>query len=541
MKNGEGYKSSRRTFLKTLGVLAVGASFMQSCAKKVKSLAVKLTGTSHILGHRLWAKDFPKPTRTIFIPYLIVGGGITGLSAARQFRKKGIHDFLLLELEGHLGGNSSNGENLYSKYPLGAHYLPLPNFHDKELITFLEEEKIITGYNNSGHPVFDEEQLTFSPQERLFYKNTWQDGLVPRYGISEKGEDEFEHFFKLMDAFKNEKGFDGKYFFDIPVLLCTADDKLKYLDTLSMEQWLVAEGFTVEEVFEYIDYCCRDDFGLGIKYISAWAGIHYFAARKHNYGNDKENVLTWPEGNARLASHLKKYSEGKVLSNCIVFDVLTEVNRVVVKAYDAVAKETLLIETDKIVMATPQFVNGYIFNERKQLSKKFTYAPWLLATITLNDLPDDYSRPLSWDNVIYKGNGLGYIYDQHQSLRQVQNKKVITYYHAFSCDNVAKKRKEIYKQPQDYWKTFVFNDLKKAHPDIEFFAEDVTVHILGHGMISPTVGFMFNPAKQNAAQPVDNKIYFAHSDLSGISIFEEAFHQGINVVNQLLHDSALDT
>lgn len=47
----------------------------------------------------------------------------------------------MVELENHLGGNSSNGENKYSKYPLGAHYLPLPNFQDKELLRFLEEEK----------------------------------------------------------------------------------------------------------------------------------------------------------------------------------------------------------------------------------------------------------------------------------------------------------------------------------------------------------------------------------------------------------------
>ena len=53
-------------------------------------------------------------------------------------------------------------------------------------------------------------------------------------------------------------------------------------------------------------------------------------------------------------------------------------------------------------------------------------------------------------------------------------------------------------------------------------------------MISPKNGFLFGESKRKAAQSIDDKIYFAHSDLSGISIFEEAFHQGINVVNKII-------
>jgi hypothetical protein len=59
-------------------------------------------------------------------------------------------------------------------------------------------------------------------------------------------------------------------------------------------------------------------------------------------------------------------------------------------------------------------------------------------------------------------------------------------------------------------------------------------------MISPVPGFIFGTAKKEASQNIDNKIFFAHSDLSGISIFEEAFHQGINIVNQIIDGSTLD-
>jgi hypothetical protein len=54
---------------------------------------------------------------------------------------------------------------------LGAHYLPLPNKADQELLDFLEEA-IIQGYDHEGFPIFDAQQLTFAPDERLFYRNT---------------------------------------------------------------------------------------------------------------------------------------------------------------------------------------------------------------------------------------------------------------------------------------------------------------------------------------------------------------------------------
>jgi len=154
MKNGENYSSSRRNFFKCIGATLLIVPLLNACKEKVITLLIRLSGTNHILGHKLRIKNFPKPSKQIHIPYLIVGGGITGLSAARQLSKKGISEFLLVELEGHLGGNSSNGENQYSKFPLGAHYLPLPNIEDKTLLEFLEEEKIILGYDEKGFPKF---------------------------------------------------------------------------------------------------------------------------------------------------------------------------------------------------------------------------------------------------------------------------------------------------------------------------------------------------------------------------------------------------
>ena len=535
MKNGEKYNNSRRNFLKGISATVVFLSFFQFCKNAATGFIFKLSGTNHLLGHRLHLKNFPEASKAIKIEYLIVGGGISGLSAARQFYKKGIADFLLVELENHLGGNASSGENSYSKYPLGAHYLPLPNKSNQELIDFLHEEAIIKGFDAAGFPVFDEEQLTLAPQERLFYKNQWQESLVPKSGNTIADDAEIDRFFKSMDVFRTAKGKDAKFLFDIPLVQSSTHFETRALDNLTMSQWLEKNQFKSTILRAYIDYCCRDDFGVGVDYVSAWVGIHYFAARKQDCTQgDKNAVLTWPEGNARLAHHLQKYTKGKSLKNHLVFEISSKENKAVVQVFDASTQTTTQITASKVILATPQYVNQYLLPDRKKITTAFQYAPWVLATLVVNALDDNDSFPLCWDNVIYGAKGLGYIYDQHQDLAQVHTKKVITYYCAFSGADLKKERRKMYKQSEEDWKKMVFDDLKIAHPTIESATESIEIHRIGHGMISALPGFVFGKEKIAASQTINNQIFFAHTDLVGISIFEEAFYQGIQVVNKIL-------
>jgi hypothetical protein len=73
-------------------------------------------------------------------------------------------------MENHLGGNSSNGQNKFSKFPLGAHYLPLPNKENTEIIEFLKECKIYQGDDENGDPILDEYQMTFRNRNGCFSK-----------------------------------------------------------------------------------------------------------------------------------------------------------------------------------------------------------------------------------------------------------------------------------------------------------------------------------------------------------------------------------
>lgn len=529
MKSGEKY--SRKDFLKTLLLGGMVLPFLQYCGKKVKSLLLKITGTDHVLGHKLWAKDFPQFSEVIHTKYLIVGGGISGLSACRFFNQNNEKDYLLLEMENHIGGNSSNGQNKFSKFPLGAHYLPLPNKENKEIIEFLTECGICQGTEENGEPILDEYQMTFPQQERLFYKNSWQNDIVPQKGITAEVQKEFNRFFKLMDEMRQKKDALGNYWFAIPVHDSSKEDEAIKLEKILFKDWLKEHDYKSEELLWLLDYSCRDDYGLGIDYVSAWAGIHYFAGRKNNWSKKyKDQVFTWAEGNARLTKHFGKYTEDKKLSGHLVFDVKIN-DKVEVLSFDNTLKKTKKIIAEKVLLATPQFVNERILNNKKAAS--FQYVPWLLTTITLrNEFGGD--EELAWDNVIYGSSGLGYIDDQHQNLNQIMGEKVITYYRSFSTSDCRKARKKLYSMKETELKTLVLDDLKKAHPMIEDFIVEMQFHKIGHAMIAPIPDQIFGEKTKAAKESIEGKIFFAHSDLSGISIFEEAFYQGLRTARQMM-------
>lgn len=534
MKNGVRSSWSRRSFLKASFFVGLGTSFLYSCKEIGNRIFLKLTGTNHILAHRLRFKDFPKPSENIDISYLIIGAGVTGLSAAYKLKSSGIEDFIVIDLEDEVGGNSRAGENEYSKYPIGAHYLPIPNASNIALLQFLESCGIIIGYDENKQPIFDEEQLCFAPHSRLFIRNYWQDGIVPSYGLAIEEQQEIDRFHQEMLFFTQLKGHDNKFVFDIPLKNSSKVDDYNHLDNISMAEWLQTKGFTSSNLLSYVDYCCRDDFGTGISNTSAFAGIHYFSSRKHDFQKYDDIVLTWPEGNSRLVKHLLKYAEGKTMCEHLVYDLKIEDDAVLVYVYDAVNKVSKCIKATKVISCCPQFVNQYLIPSRKKQTQVFQYAPWLVASIVLKKFPFGDGSTLSWDNVIHQGKGLGYVYNQHQSVAQFKSPFVISYYYSLGEGDLAKRRKELYAASEESWRDFIIDDLSKAHYGIEKEIESIEIFRHGHGMISPVPNFLTSKERIDLAKPIDDRIYFAHSDLSGISIFEEAFSQGVTVVDQIL-------
>lgn len=469
---------------------------------------------------------------------LIIGAGISGLSAAWMLKKQGIEDFAILELEKQPGGNSAYSKNDVSAYPLGAHYLPLPNRNYPELTEFLEKSGVISGYDPAGLPVYNENYLCHEPEERLFIRNQWQEGLVPDYGLNAEDRAELKRFFAYMERFKEARGADGKEAFAVPVEYSSRDEAWLAYDDISFAGWLQRENFRSPALLWYVGYCVKDDYGTEPESLSAWNGIHYFACRKGKAANaESSDVLTWPEGNGFLMEKLRSEVQEHILLKHMAYSVSREDTQKKVSVLRTDTQQHIEYSCRELVMAIPLFIAARMLNKKDfpEPLPRMSYGSWLLANITLKREPGGRGFPLSWDNVLYGSRGLGYVNACHQNLQVLHDKIVITYYHALTGADPVELRKKAEHFDAAEWNRLVMDDLKTAHPDMEQLTEHIELRLLGHAMPSPVPGTMRRVLAGKNELPAD--IHFCHSELSGYSVFEEAFYQGCECARRLIKTS----
>ncbi len=530
-------KYSRKDFLK-LASLAIGSSYLTSCnlVKGDRIIPTHFAGANSKTGHLLRENKFPSPTTKLTVDTVIVGGGISGLSAARNLLNNHFTDFVLLELDNTTGGNAKGGKNAVSEYPYGAHYLPVPNEHFTDLLDFLKEHNIVTGFDSKGLPIYNDYYLCAEPQERLHYKGMWQEGLPPKNGMSETERKELERFNTLIEAYKNGIGSDNKPAFTIPAAWSSSDERFLRLDDISMFDFLKENNFKSEFLFWFIDYCCKDDFGCDATKASAWAGMHYFCSRNGKSANaNSYEQLTWPEGNYFLVKCLRKNSAAALKTNHLVYNVEKNKNNWNCFVFDVVKNTTLIYECKNVIFATPQFINKRLIrNTQEPLFTDFHYYPWLVANITITDKNAlNGLGELAWDNVFYYSKSLGYVNACHQNQDRLEKKTVITFYYNFSERTAQEEREFAFEKDEHFWRMFILNDLKIAHPHIAELVEEIELYIHGHGMIAPTKGLRSSKSRKKLEAGFDN-LQFIHSDISGISIFEEAFYNGMQASKKIL-------
>ncbi|GAA4494257.1 NAD(P)/FAD-dependent oxidoreductase [Hymenobacter ginsengisoli] len=534
------------------GTLLAGlVGSVPGCAPARSAVQGRLRGAGHALGHLLRTPDkIPAPTRTETIDTVIIGGGISGLAARRELHRLAPErSTILLELEADTGGNAATGHNARTAYPWGAHYLPIPDARDTELLAFLQQAGVLTGYGPTGLPIYDETMLCHDPAERLLLHGHWQAGLVPEAGVPAADRAEISRFLADMERLRRAMGPDGQDLFRLPLTLSSSDEVTRQLDTETMAAWLDRHGYQSEYLRWYLDYSYRDDFGVSALQISAWAGLHYFAARKgqaHNAPADA--VLTWPQGNHFLAEALQAQGgPGRVQTQALVFG-LHEANdsQLAVQVYDARTRQSTTLLARHVILATPWHVSKHLL-PAPAAGPPLTplHAPWLVANLTVAGYPGGPGQPLSWDNVRYGSPALGYIDAEHQALRgyEADEPRSLTFYWALPTDpaDPAAARRHALASTYADWLALVLTELELMHPGLAAQVTAADLWVWGHGMVAPTPGYVWGPARALATQPrLGGRVHLAHTDLSGVSVFEEAFHQGQRAARAVLGASSAD-
>ncbi|MFL6213814.1 MAG: NAD(P)-binding protein [Blastocatellia bacterium] len=530
----------REVLAAMLGLPAALAACRSSDAPRLPE--GEIVGASDGFGHRLRDGlhiDVPQD-RWERAKVVIVGGGVAALSAARQLLKAGFDDFVMLELERVPGGTARSGQSAVTAYPWGAHYLPAPMKENTALIELLDEMGVVEGRTGEGEPIIAEQFLCRDPEERIYYKGRWYEGLYLRAGASPDDLAQLDAFNKEVARWVGWRDARGRRAFTIPIAHCSDDAEVTALDRITMKEWMDARGFDSWRLRWLVDYSCRDDYGLTLEQTSAWAGLFYFASRVRKPGSEAEPLMSWPEGNGRLVAHLYQKAQSKMRLGFAAAEIIpTQENGK--SGVDVIAinqdEQAVGIHAERVIFAAPHFVSRYCIRDWRDAPPahigEFHYGAWWVANLFLKDRPAENSFALAWDNVMVESKSLGYVVATHQKGLD-SGPTVFTYYYAMCDDDDPREaRKKLLGME---WRDFAdtaLTDLSRPHKEIRALVERLDVMRWGHAMISPRPNFVWSAARREAARPYRN-IHFAHTDLSGVALFEEAFYHGTRAADEVL-------
>ena len=469
---------------------------------------------------------------------LVIGAGIAGLAAARALRLSGITDVRVIEMAAAAGGNSRASRIGGLPCPTGAHYLPLPGPQSPEIAAFLTE---IGVRDASGR--YDERMQIHAPQERLFIHGVWQDGLLPTVAQDARTFAQYRRFARVIDGWRSSGGF------AMPAARARSDQGSAFdaLRAQTFSRWLDDQGFDASGLRWYLDYCCRDEYGAGAAVVSAWAGLHYFASR-HGFvlppvlagaevqSDDRDTMLTWPEGNGWLVERLASPLGGRLLTGRMA--------RRVVKHTDAAHWIVDLVATDNgrrlerwqagcVIWAAPLFLAPRVIDapgpraaELAAVLRTLSHAPWIVANVLVDARWQPRGGELAWDNVIHDSTSLGYVDARHQRLDRLGGDALLTWYQALG--GVPGARAALGSTPFATMAKAVVADLARAHPEIGSHVTRIEIHRWAHAMAMPTPAAMSGAAREARLALARGRdgLWFAHSELAGYSVFEEAFCAG---------------
>ena len=506
------------------------------------------------LGHLLRdCRALPPPSAEFKADVVILGSGAAGLAAAWRLAREGHRNFILVGgPEPH--GNLAAGTAGELRYPTGAHYLPLPSRESTHVRDMLSDFGVILDGAQTDRPYFDERYVVHAPESRVLLDGVWHEGLMPSANLSDAERDEQRRFFALIDTLATARGSDGRRAFAVPLDAATRDPQWRELDSGSFATWLDREGYRGRVLRAYLDYACRDDYGRGCEHVSAYAGLHYFASRAGEAANaERGAVLTWPEGLGAIAGRL--FAASGVASPASAAapkpwwldGMAVSLRRdgagvdVLCAAPGAGGIETRRIRARRAICAMPLHVAAHVvdglrdfgFDARDHLPE---HAPWLVANFVLSGFPAEMpGAALAWDNIVHGSASLGYVVSTHQDLRAgPPPRTVFTTYRALADRSPQAARKWMESAAPGELLDRASEDLRAAYGwKLGALCEQATITLRAHAMAVPSPGYLSNPGLR-ALREADGPLLFAHSDLSGYSVFEEAAWWGERCARRIL-------
>ena len=341
---------NRRDFIK----FVVAGSVASGCPVDLSLVAQAQTATAPVLDseqnticHQVRdGKAFSRPPASAKHDVVIVGGGVSGLTAAYLLRER---DFLLLEKEPHWGGNAYVMDYQGARYATGSAFLT----KDESTYSFSKEIGL------EPLPVNDWDGSIINGE---FIPDTWGDGLdkLPYSATVREGFKKFRKAILAIDLAKR-----GTELFGLPLT-----DLMK--------------GYP-EEVKFWWDAYCPSNWGSSSEETAAAVGVYDLQMMAGEKRNDDR--YTWTGGlgavTEKLAQILQPKFPDRLLSGATIIAVVPAKDEVQVTYMQGAELKT--VSAKAVIMATPKFITRRIVeglpDKQSEAMHQIRYAPYPVVNL----------------------------------------------------------------------------------------------------------------------------------------------------------------
>jgi protoporphyrinogen oxidase len=435
---------------------------------------------------------FTRPPATERHDVVIIGGGVSGLTAAYRLRHR---DFLLLEKEPHWGGNAYLMDYQGNAYATGSAFLSKDEF----AYSFAKEIGLEPLPVNSSDPSIIRGELVL---------DTWGEGL-DKLPYPAPLRESFKRFKKEMLAIDVEKR--AKELFDKP-----------FSDFLNGHP---------AEIKEWWDGFGPSNWGAASEETAAALGIFSLQEMAGESGSDDR--YTWPGGlgaiTKKLAEILQPKYKDRMHTGATVVAVVNEKERVQVTYM--LNRELKTVAAKAVIMATPKFITRRIVeglpDKQSQAMHQIRYIPYPVVNLifdkpVFNQGYDTWCPGNSFTDFVVAD----WVIQKQTGYQQKFN--------ILSCYTPMKEEERGYLLNETGARKIagnVLSDFQKLMPSLNVDPVEVHIYRRGHPMYMSTPG-LYTRVQPLARQPLE-RIFFANTDSEGpASATSEGIHAAERAVKE---------
>ncbi len=527
---------SRRKFLQLSSVLGLGYAWL-GCNpnensggeknQKAQKIPFKMF-SDQTQGHFIfgdWQK-FPI-AKKINTEYLVVGGGIAGMSSAVALHQQK-KEFYLAELSNELGGTATAFSYQNTIFGQGAHYdLVYPDYFGENVLKFWENLKVIEFDKIRNAWTFAEQQYFIQPDKEgyCYIDGKFREDVLPDEPLS---REILAHFQTFLGKLK------------LPSRLMKEDAEMQALNKISFEKYL--NNFTKTnlrtthpQILQGLDYHILDDFGGTCAEVSALAGLFYYGSRV--YEHEEVEIFSPPQGNFYFIQKMKNAipNENIHLQKTILkIEEQPKNNDFLVDIWDNQKQERLQLNVKKVIYAGQKHALKYIFPADYALFSNQQNAPWLVMNFVMNH--DFQTAKSYWQNEMllsdFTGEErfLGFV-DSETQYGETEHKRVLSAYYCFQPSFRPKLRDMgNFGQLMNTTLGRIGQYYHLPNKDFEPYIEAIFGRVYGHAMAIPAPNYLLQDA--NSSRKHKNLVY-AGVDNFRLPLMLDAVDSGIEATREL--------